>query len=95
MTAFTPQLLAEMRTSIQQRTDHLIDDMERAGTCDFVSQFAYPLPSLVIFDLLGVPVRWRELSWLRLGVLMAPVHLTPEYVAWASAATQATVGILY
>jgi cytochrome P450 len=28
MTAFTPQLLAEMRTSIQQRTDHLIDDME-------------------------------------------------------------------
>jgi cytochrome P450 len=60
MTAFTPQLLAEMRTSIQQRTDHLIDDMERAGTCDFVSQFAYPLPSLVIFDLLGVPAKDHE-----------------------------------
>jgi cytochrome P450 len=25
------------------------------GECDFVAQFAYPLPSLVIFDLLGVP----------------------------------------
>ena len=55
MNAFTPQLVAEMRTSIQQRTDGLLDEMERAETCDFVSQFAYPLPSLVIFDLLGIP----------------------------------------
>ena len=55
MNAFTPQVVAEMRTSIQKRTDWLLDKMERAGTCDFVSEFAYPLPSLVIFDLLGVP----------------------------------------
>jgi cytochrome P450 len=29
--------------------------VERANACDFVSAFAYPLPSTVIFDLLGVP----------------------------------------
>jgi len=60
MNAFTPQVVAAMRTSIQQRADRLLDEMERAGTCDFVSQFAYPLPSLVIFDLLGVPAENHE-----------------------------------
>jgi cytochrome P450 len=60
MNAFTPQVVAEMRTSIQQRVDHLLDEMERAATCDFVSEFAYPLPSLVIFDLLGVPAEDHE-----------------------------------
>jgi cytochrome P450 len=60
MNAFTPQVVAEMRTSIQQRVDHLLDKMERAATCDFVSEFAYPLPSLVIFDLLGVPAEDHE-----------------------------------
>jgi cytochrome P450 len=60
MNAFTPQVVAEMRTSIQQRVDYLLDEMERAATCDFVSEFAYPLPSLVIFDLLGVPAEDHE-----------------------------------
>lgn len=60
MNAFTPRVVAEMRTSIQQRVDHLLDEMERAATCDFVSEFAYPLPSLVIFDLLGVPAEDHE-----------------------------------
>jgi cytochrome P450 len=60
MNAFTPQVVAEMRTSIQQRVDHLLDEMDRAATCDFVSEFAYPLPSLVIFDLLGVPAEDHE-----------------------------------
>jgi cytochrome P450 len=60
MNAFTPQVVAGMRTWIQQRVDHLLDEMERAATCDFVSEFAYPLPSLVIFDLLGVPAEDHE-----------------------------------
>jgi cytochrome P450 len=58
MNAFTPQVVAQMRTSIQQRADGLLNEMERAGTCDFVSEFAYPLPSSVIFDLLGVPAEY-------------------------------------
>jgi cytochrome P450 len=60
ISAFTPQVVAEMRTSIQQRADRLLDEMERAGTCDFVSEFAYPLPSSVIFDLLGVPAEYHD-----------------------------------
>ena len=60
MNVFTPQVVAEMRMSIQQRADCLLDKMERAVTCDFVSEFAYPLPSLVIFDLLGVPAEFHD-----------------------------------
>jgi cytochrome P450 len=58
--AFTPHAVAEMRVSIEHRVDRLLGEIERARTFDFVSQFAYPLPSLVIFDLLGVPTEDHE-----------------------------------
>jgi cytochrome P450 len=61
MGAFTPQVVGELRASVQQRADDLLDKMERGtGIRDFVSEFAYPLPSLVIFDLLGVPAKYHE-----------------------------------
>ena len=60
MNPFGPQAVAEMRGSIEQRVDDLLNEMEQAETCDFVSEFAYPLPSLVIFDLLGVPAEDHE-----------------------------------
>ena len=53
--AFTPKVIEDLRPLIQTRVDRLIGDMLSQGECDFVAQFAYPLPSLVIFDLLGVP----------------------------------------
>jgi len=53
--AFTPKVIEDLRGLIQSRVDRLLEDLLRQGECDFVAQFAYPLPSLVIFDLLGVP----------------------------------------
>lgn len=53
--AFTPKVIEDLRGLIQTRVNRLIGDMLSQGECDFVAQFAYPLPSLVIFDLLGVP----------------------------------------
>jgi cytochrome P450 len=61
MGAFTPQIIGELRAAVQQRADDLLDKMNRGtGICDFVSEFAYPLPSMVIFDLLGVPAQYHE-----------------------------------
>jgi cytochrome P450 len=61
MGAFTPQIVGELRGAVQQRADDLLDKMERGtGICDFLSEFAYPLPSMVIFDLLGVPAGYQE-----------------------------------
>jgi cytochrome P450 len=53
--AFSARVMESIRERIQQRVDALIDGMESREACDFVADFAYPLPSLVIFDLLGVP----------------------------------------
>ncbi|HEX6567021.1 MAG TPA: cytochrome P450 [Chthoniobacterales bacterium] len=62
MGAFTPQVVGELRAAVQQRVDGLLDKMERGtGVCDFVSEFAYPLPSIVIFDLLGAPAEYHEI----------------------------------
>jgi cytochrome P450 len=58
--AFTPRVIESMRSAIERRVDSLIDGILEARTCDFVSQFAYPLPSLIIFDLLGVPAEHYE-----------------------------------
>ncbi len=53
--AFSPLVMERMRERIQRRVDALIDGMESREAFDFVAGFAYPLPSLIIFDLLGVP----------------------------------------
>lgn len=61
MKAFMPLVNGIIKTSIERRINELLDGMERAGTCDFMADFAYPLPSNVIFDLLGVPEKDHEL----------------------------------
>jgi cytochrome P450 len=40
--------------------ERLSNQLRQAGTVDFVAEFAYPLPSLVIFDLLGLPVQHHQ-----------------------------------
>ena len=52
--AFSARVLESIRVRVQHRVDTLIDEMERQQTCDLVRDFAYPLPSLVVLDLLGV-----------------------------------------
>lgn len=53
--AFTPRWVASMEGTIQQITDELLDAVAAAGDADLISTFAYPLPLLVIFAMLGVP----------------------------------------
>ncbi len=52
---FTPRQLANSRPRIQAAIDALIDAALTQGEIDFVSQFAFPLPALVIALLLGAP----------------------------------------
>jgi cytochrome P450 len=57
--AFTPRMVAQLRSSIQQLTDDLLDSTEQKvraeGAADLMQAFAYPLPVAVICALLGVP----------------------------------------
>lgn len=52
---FTVRRMAALRPRIQRITDEYIDAMLTGSSADLVRDFALPIPSLVIFDMLGVP----------------------------------------
>lgn len=53
--AFTPRAIENLRERIAAITQELLDEARQTGSMDFVSAIAYPLPTIVIASLLGVP----------------------------------------
>lgn len=60
-TAFTPKVVASLQARIVEVTDGLLDELQGSDEIDLVSGLAYPLPVIVIADLLGIPNSDREL----------------------------------
>jgi cytochrome P450 len=58
--AFTPRVVEALRPHIQTIVDGLLDRVRGAGKMDLVEDFAYPLPVIVICEMLGVPLEDRE-----------------------------------
>lgn len=58
--AFTARRVAGMADTVQAVTDELLGSLEDEPGCDFVKEFAGPLPAMVIADLLGVPRADRD-----------------------------------
>jgi cytochrome P450 len=58
--AFTPRVVEGLRPHIQQIVDGLLDRAQDAGALDLIEGFAYPLPVIVICEMLGVPVADHE-----------------------------------
>ena len=58
--AFTPRVIERLRPHIQQIVDGLLDRVEGERGMDLIEQFAYPLPVIVICEMLGVPVADHE-----------------------------------
>jgi cytochrome P450 len=82
--AFTPRAVEQMRLAIQRLVDQLLDTVERDGGGDLIASFAYPLPVLVICELLGVPPDDRDefRTWSdSLGRALQLTRATPEIVA--------------
>jgi cytochrome P450 len=65
--AFTPSRVEGLRPRVQAITDELLDAMDGQDRVDLVARFAFPLPIIVICELLGVPVadRDRLRTWFR------------------------------
>jgi len=58
--AFTPRVIEAMRTRIQGVVDSLLDAVRPNNKMDLISDLAFPLPAIVISELLGIPVEDRE-----------------------------------
>lgn len=53
--AFTPQLITGMRERIQQIADELLAAVEGQESIHLIDEYAFPLPIIVISEMLGVP----------------------------------------
>jgi hypothetical protein len=58
--AFSARRVEAMRSVIQRVTDELLDDVPGQSSFDLVGTLSYPLPSIVIAEMLGAPPEDRE-----------------------------------
>jgi cytochrome P450 len=77
--AFTPSMIAKMRSHIQAIADELLDKIESKKEFDLVADFSFPLPATVIAEMLGVPAqdrdRFKGWSHALVGVLEPNPHV--------------------
>lgn len=91
--AFTPRVVEAMRPHIQTIVDELLDRVAARGGCDIIGELAFPLPVIVIAELIGVPLEDREQFKDWTGTLarsLDPV-VTPEIIEAANSATESFV----
>ncbi|MFI6323139.1 cytochrome P450 [Nonomuraea sp. NPDC050556] len=86
--AFTPRRVELLRPRVQQITDELIGAFS-GGSVELLDAFAFPLPIIVICELLGVPSDDRDLFRQWSGLLVNPTF-EPEEVRQRQAAARAT-----
>ena len=58
--AFTPKAVDALAPRISALTDELLDGIAPAGTADLIAGLAYPLPVIVIAELMGIPPGDRD-----------------------------------
>lgn len=79
--AFTPRVIEQMRSHIQQIVDDLLDKVQNQKRINLIEDFAYPLPAIVIAEMLGVPPedRAKFIEWTgSFGALLGGSELTLE-----------------
>jgi cytochrome P450 len=82
--AFTPKVVAALAPRISEVTNELLDATGGLCELDIVTDLAYPLPVIVIAELLGLPISDRELfrAWAtRLFDLSVEDPTDPELMA--------------
>jgi cytochrome P450 len=58
--AFSPRLVEGMRGRIETLADELLDGVKRRGRMDLIADYALPIPTTIIAEMLGVPVGDRH-----------------------------------
>ena len=85
--AFTPNAVEQMRPYVQRTVDILLDAVQTHKKWDVIHDFAYPLPILVIAQMLGLPAeeRGRFKTWSDdLFAILGSVPHAPELMERAA-----------
>jgi cytochrome P450 len=63
--SFTPRVLRSMTPSIEALVDRMLGELDGLRETDLIASFAYPMPAVVIAQLLGAPEEHRDryASW--------------------------------
>lgn len=72
--AFTPRLVERMRERVASLTGELLDAALRRGSFDLIRDYALPIPTTIISEMLGVPAgdRHRFHRWSEVIVATSP-----------------------
>lgn len=77
---FTPKRVADLRPRVEAIADALLRPLIARGEADLIDAFAFPLPTIVILEMLGVPAddhgRFRAWANALLEPAMTPEKLT-------------------
>jgi cytochrome P450 PksS len=79
--AFTPRLVEQMRGRVQALADELLDPVQGRGRLDLVRDFALPLPTVVIAEMLGVPSADRHAFHRWSDAMLSATHSTWRLVS--------------
>lgn len=84
--AFRPSRIAELDPYITELAHRLIDDFIDSRRCDWVRQFAVPLPLIVIGKQMGAPEEdiWRIKAWTDAWVQRLGMMQTEEQMVWST-----------
>lgn len=84
--AFRPGKIGELEPFIVELAQRLIDDFVDEGRCDWVRQFAVPLPLIVIGQQMGAPEEdiWRIKGWTDAWVQRLGMMQTEAEAIWST-----------
>jgi cytochrome P450 len=60
MPAFTPKAIAQLRSRVDGVVQEAVEGLRGRDEVDFVHDFAYPIPAVVIAEIMGIPKEDRE-----------------------------------
>jgi cytochrome P450 len=89
--AFSPRLIEELRKRVQTLSACLLNDIADRGTADLIADYAAPIPTTIIAELLGIPSedRCRFRAWTERIVIAdtsewAMIRALPSILAFVS-----------
>lgn len=59
--AFSPKAVARWRPRVEEVVRETLDALGERGSFDYITDFAYPIPAIVVAEMIGVPAEDRDL----------------------------------